>query len=319
MFNISYTLIEVIFTKINLHNTELLSEDNNLTLSKNNKVGTIIVSLLVATTIISGAIGGINSTNRDELEEMIPAFSTSIVLDDINQMNLIINDNDCSDVFFQEVVDKLREDGITFTTTKYGENINQNNATIVTLDQQYSAGKNTIVFAPYDNARVGQSDSLALAMHAAFNQNGFLMADISCGKVGYEEDKDGNVHYYLPTNTENDINEGYDSSFVTISFGTNNINAEWVAKSIENGLARQNYYLNGDNPTDLIYRANPNDSIDSVADYFSTDTNQLKRFNNMNGPAFGDSQTIINPAIENNPAFDKTGMFQIGEEKTRAY
>lgn len=278
----------------------------------------MLTSFILAGSVLAFSLHG--SVYQEEIDAMIPPFSASVVLEDVNQMNLILNDNNCSDAFFQEVVHKLKEDGIQVTTAKDGADINQNNATVITLDQQYSAGPGTIIFAPYDNARVGQSDSLALAMQAAFHQNGFLVDAISCGKVGYEVDEEGNVHTFLPTDTEKAIPDGYDSSFVTISFGTQNLNAEWVAKSIENGLARQNYYLNSDNnQTDLIYRASSTDSIESVAGYFSTDASHLRKTNHMGDSTFTDSQTVINPEIENIPAFDKTGMFQIGEEKTRAY
>ena len=308
----------MIFTKINIHNTEILGGEENLKVNRKQKIGTIIASSLIAVTILVGSMFGINS-HKQQIEEMIPPFSTSVVLDDINEMNLIINDNNCSDTFFQSVTDILKEDGVNFTTTRDGDNINQNNATIITLDQQYSAGEGTIIFAPYDNARVGNSDSLALAMYAAFYQNGFTVSDISCGKVGYEEDEDGNVHYYLPTSTEKEINEGYDSSFVTISFGTNNLNPEWVAKSIENGLARfVDYRNNYDSQQDLIYRADNGQDAEDVANYFGTSTADLVSFNKLENTKLG-AQTIINPIAGNTEPFNKITIYNIGEVKTRAY
>ena len=54
-----------------------------------------------------------------------------------NNSNIIINDNDCSDTLFQMVCDKLREDGIIFQVTSNGVNIDQDNSTVITLDQQY--------------------------------------------------------------------------------------------------------------------------------------------------------------------------------------
>ena len=82
--------------------------------------------------------------------------------------------------------------------------------------------------------------------------------------------------------------------------GTQNQNAEWVAKSIENGLARQKYYLNGDdNQSDLIYRANDGDKVDDVANYFGTESNELKQFNSIDGSECKEAQTIINPAVQN--------------------
>lgn len=281
----------------------------------------MVLSFLVATTVAGGFIHHMEEDYKQrEINAMIPAFSTNISTEDVNNMHLILNDDDCSDTFFQGVVDQLREDGLSFEVTSGGEGINQNNSTIVTLDQQYSAGPGTIIFAPYDNARVGESDALALSMQAAFQQNGFFADDIICGKSGYQVDDDGNVQTTFPTNTEELIDEGYDSSYVTISFGTQNQNPEWVAKSIENGLARQNYYLKENNSqTDLIYRANSSDVIDNVAGYFGTDASHLKKYNHLDDGTFRDSQTIINPNVDGIASFDKTSMFQIDEAKTRAY
>ena len=313
--------IEVIVTKIHIHNTESLSNKNNYKVSRKSRIGTILLSLFVASAITAGTVDYIEqSSKRPELDAMIPTISVDVSLDEVNSMNIILNDDDCSDSFFQDVVSQLQEDGLEVTTTQGGDGINQNNATVITLDQQYSAGEGTIIFAPYDNARVGHSDSLALSMQAAFQQNGFLADEISCAQTGYHVDEEGNVQYYVPTPTEEQIEEGYDTSFVTISFGTQNQNAEWVAKSIENGLARQNYHLNSDdNQTDLIYRANSGDSIDGVSDYFGTTPSKVRQFNEMAVTNFSDSQTVVNPSVEDMPAFEKGGMFQLGGEKTRAY
>ena len=261
-----------------------------------------------------------HTQKQPTVEDLVPQFSVEMSIDDINDMNIIINDDDCSDTFFQGVVDQLKEDGLEITVTEDSNGVNQNNATVVTLDQQYSSGPGTVIIAPYDNLRVGHSDSLALSMQAAFQQNGYFADTISCGQAGYVQDEDGNVHYCMPSKTESEMNDGYDSSFVTVSFGTQNQNPEWVAKSIENGLARQNYYLKSDdNQTDLIYRASTTDSIEDVADYFGTDATRLRKQNAIDGDQFHDSQAIVNPYVEDMKAFDKTGMFQIGEEKTRTY
>ena len=94
---------------------------------------------------------------------------------------------------------------------------------------------------------------------------------------------------------------------------------EKVAKSIENGLARHRYYLDHcDNPTDLIYRANVQDSIDVVADYFGTDTNQLKSYNHIDS-TFRESQAVINPDVVHFDVFNRNSLFEINGVKTRAY
>ena len=283
--------------------------------------GKMIIPLVLASAFIAYSTSQIdNRPVQPEIEEMIPPFTIEASIDEINDMNIILNDDDCSDAFFQDVVSHLKEDGLELTVTSNCQDINQNNSTVITLDQQYSAGPGTVIFAPCDNAMVGHSDSLALSMQAAFQQNGFIADEISCGQVGFETDEDGTIHTVVPTNTERAMNEGYDSSFVTISFGTENQNAEWVAKSIENGLARQNNYLKtDDSQTDLIYRANPNDSVEDVANYFGTNVEQLSSFNNLNGTSFQEGQTVVNPSVGGSQSFDSHGIFEIGGVITRAY
>ena len=304
-----------------MQNTDSLSNTDHYKVSRKSRIGSIVLAFLVTASVTGGAIHHfLNKQKQQEIHSMLSPFSTEISIDDINDMNLILNDQDCSDTFFQEVAGQLREDGIQFIITRDGNGINENNSTIVTLDQQYSAGPGTIIFAPYDNARVGQSDSLALAMNTAFKQNGFIVGDILCGQTGYKQDEDGTVYTFFPTDTEEKIDEAFDSSFVTISFGTQNQNGTWVAKSIENGLARQNYHLKSDDSsTDLIYRANSGDSIEDVTNYFGTDAHQLRSFNQLSDPFFADHQTVVNPSVENMNSFDSNGMFQIGDQKTRTY
>ncbi len=280
--------------------------------------------MMIASTlfVIGSSIVGCspNNNHADELEAMVQPFSADISLEGINDMNIIINDSDCSDTFFNDVCDKLSEDGVTFTTTSGCASINKDSSVVVTLDQQYSSGSDTIIFAPYNNTRLGYSDSLALAMQAAFRQNGFLGNSITCGKIGYREDENGNVTSMIPTETEDAMDTDSDTSFVTISFGTQNVNSEWVAKSIENGLARQKYYLeNYDSGSDLIYRASTTDSVEVIADYFNSDVNELSSFNNINGDTVLDSQTIINPEISEMDVFNQNAQFSMDKINTRAY
>ena len=266
---------------------------------------------------------GIVSSNYDDgndLDSMINDVVIEVPSDDVNDMNVIINDNNCSDVFFNEVCDILKEDGLEFTATSNNKGINQDNSVVITLDQQYSSGEATLIFAPFDNTRLGYSDSLTLSMQSAFLQNGFFADTISAGKFGFREDENGVVTNLVPTETEEAINNNYDTSFVTISFGTNNVNAEWVAKSIENGLARQKYYLNNyDSNTDLLYRADSNDNVDVVAKYFDSTVHDLTLYNNLGNSDTLNSQVIVNPRVSIMTIFDKKTQLNIDDKKTRAY
>lgn len=289
------------------------NENSNFSLKRVARRGMIIASTLL---VVGSSIVGCRpeKEQKAELDAMVQSFSTDISLDEINNMNIIINDSDCSDNFFGEVCDKLIDDGIVFNTTTGCENIVGDSNVVITLDQQYSSGSDTIIFAPYNNTRLGYSDSLALSMQAAFKQNGFLGNNIVCGKIGYREDENGNVTSIIPTETEEVLEADSDTSFVTISFGTQNVNSEWVAKSIENGLARQKYYLdNYDSGSDLIYRASADDSIEIVADYFNSDIGELSLFNGLTTQSVLDSQTIINPEAARMEVFNQNSQFSIDE------
>ena len=57
------------------------------------------------------------SSNVNELNSMFETNLSEVYNDPIS-MNIIINDNDCSDSFFVEVCNLLNEAGIVFSTTK---------------------------------------------------------------------------------------------------------------------------------------------------------------------------------------------------------
>ena len=278
--------------------------------------------LLISTFLAVNSQRVQNSVPKSELDIMVP--DTKIVMtmepEEINEMNIVLNDADCSDALFSDVVAHLKEDGIDVTTTKSCNGVNVDNATIITLDEQYSSGGETVIFAPYDNSRVGHSDSLALAMQTAFKQDGFQVADVQCGKSGYQEDENGEIVYTVPTGTEIAMDDDCDSSFVTISLGTHYRDAAQVAKTIENGLARQKLYLKSDdNQTDLIYHADSEDKIEDVANYFGTDAARLKNYNGIEANQFHNSQAVVNPYVDEMSAFDFGRFFQVEEQNQKTY
>lgn len=315
----------MIITKINFQNKELLSGNNYYKTHKKSKIGTMFVSLFLAAAVGAGVNAGIHNADNvskdiEVIDPYVAPFSASVSTESINDMNIVLNDCDCSNTLFTDVVDILESDGLNVTTTRDCNNINIDNCTVITLDQQYSAGEGTLIFAPFNNTRLGHSDSLAIAMRTAFDQNGFLVGDILCSQVGYRMNDDGTISSYVPTASEDAIDDEKDTSFVTISFGTKNVNAEWVAKSIENGLARQKYYLdNYDSQTDLIYRASGGDTLENVALYFDNDKANLIAYNNLQSDDLKDSQTIINSNIKDYDVFNRDSNFDIDGNKTKAY
>ena len=302
--------------KVSLKNKDAI-ENDKLLIKKSCKRG---LALGLAVGIGLSISSSIYKNSNDDLNNMVNDINLEVSSDDVNNMNIIINDNNCSDTFFNDVCDKLKDDGIEFTATSNNDGINQDNSVVITLDQQYSSGEATLIFAPYDNTRLGYSDSLTLSMQRAFQQNGFFSDNISVGKFGFRENEDGSVTNLIPTETEEAIDNNYDTSFVTISFGTSNVNAEWVAKSIENGLARQKYYLNNyDSNIDLLYRADAGEDVEVVAKYFDSTIHELTAYNNLNNSETTNPQVIINPSVGEMTIFNKNVQLEIDDVKTRAY
>ena len=247
-------------------------------------------------------------------------MSQTISINLINEMNIILNDGDCSDILFENICNKLQNDGLDFTITNNGELINQNNSVVISIDQQYNSGSETLIFAPYNNTRLGYSDSLAIAMQTGLREQGIVASKILCGKKGYREDENGNVSYTVPTLTEELIDGNYDTSFVVISLGTEANDYETIADGIKSGLARQRYYLdNYDAKSDLIYRATAGESVRDVAAYFGSTTDELFKYNTIANRDVLESQTVVNPNIENMSIFSDLEEIEIENSKVRSH
>jgi hypothetical protein len=177
-----------------VHNTEMF-ESGEFKLSRKSKTGVI---LLLCISLGVGGVTGCQSnvgtvtddasgyyqdgdvpardqTFIDEDEVIVPSKQEdpiNISIEEVNSLNIIINDNDCREEFINSVCEELDKDGIKFTFTRNGENIDVDNAVVITLDQQYMAGPGTAVFAPLENERLGYSDALAIAAQKAFYEKG---------------------------------------------------------------------------------------------------------------------------------------------------
>jgi len=297
-------------------NKDFFENENNLSLNKKEskkhsgkKIMAIVLSFGVGLT--SGlSISALNDnfplipeTNLFNEEDM----SLDISLDEINSMNIILNDNNCSNTFFDEVCNKLREDGIKFTSVKNNDKINEKADIVITLDQQYMAGPDTVILASYNNNQENNSDALVLALNTAFDEYGFFMAPISSGVFGYRETEYG-VSERIPTSTEENVHEN--TSYATISFGSLNVSSELTVSGIEGALVRYCSYIKKDNnDNDLIYRVERNESLDDIK--VKLNGQNIKPNTNIM-----ENQTIINPVVKNIPEFDKHVPYSLYVEKT---
>ena len=250
----------------------------------------------------------INPISAADLLES-PVENTDTSIEDINQLNIILNNNRCGDSFFSKVCNSLENAGLAFRVS---------NGTF-DIDTENSTGTHTLIFAPYDNTRLGDSDSLTLSMKAAFEENHFLIDDILGGKVGFRQDDAGNVDSLVPTETEDAIDPSQHTSFVTISFGTMLEDEELIAKSILNGLVRQKRYLDHyDTGTDLIYRASSLESVSVVADYFSSSVHDLCHMNQLRDLDVLEAKTIINPNVQFIDVFNPQKSFELQNIRNKA-
>lgn len=298
--------------KIDIKSRELLeNNERKYSLSRKIKIGVITAAFVVGIPTLmflnnnESKDFGNPAPGPDQYQEVIQEAPIETTLEEINSLNIVVNDNDCSDTFMADIYEKLEEDGIKFQKTKKSEGVNFNDSVVITLDQQYMAGPGVLVIAPYYNGRKGNSDALALAANTALYEKGFLTEGIECGIRGYREDENGNVMQRVPTKTEENINKDIDSSFVTISFGTQNANAELVTSAIENTLARYySYVKNNQSSEDLIHRAEKDETLKELAARYDTTPDYLKIRNNIITEEVQTDTAIKSPKVDKIREFD---------------
>lgn len=241
--------------------------------------------------------------------------SINVSLQDINSLNIIINDANCLGDFMNDVCQQLEQDGIKFTYTTDCKDIDVNDAVVITLDQQYMAGPGTVIFAPLENERFGNSDALALAAKSAFYEKGFQVESVACGQMGFRQKEDGTVSKRVPTATEEAIRDYTDASYVTISFGTNN-NVHLVTESIKGTLVRYCSFLANDyGNTDLIYCVENGQNFDNVADILNSTSEQISAYNDTNNSdILLAGEPIINPVVESMREFDPYVVTDISDQ-----
>lgn len=317
-----------------VHNSEIL-ENGGLKLNRSSKVG-IIIALCLGLGV--GATAGYLVGDSDDIEILdftappgieisadTPLRNQILVFDDetiipyeqedpinvsleeINSLNIIINDNDCREDFINSVCAELDRDGIKYTFTRNCENIDVDNAVVITLDQQYMAGPATVIFAPLQNCRIGNSDALALAAQRAFYEKGFLVDGVACGQMGFRENDNGTISERIPTETESSIGTDKNTSFVTISFGTQNTHAGLTASSIEGMLTRYySFITSGYGDDDLVYCVEEGEDYSDIAEKLDTTGTALYKYNGSPDESIlltGDA--LINPAAANIREFNK--------------
>lgn len=267
-----------------------------------NNTFTLLNTLPIFTFLDSKDINHRDDVSVSDEEIIVPYYQEdpiNVSLEEINSLNIIINNCNSSEVFITEVCKELSKDGIKFTFTQDCNNINIDNAIIITLDQQYMSGLGTAVFAPLENERLGNSDALALAAKTAFYEKGFLIDRISCGQTDFMESSEHTINERVPTSTEKGIDKTLDTSFVTVSFGAESVNATLTASSIEATLTRYYSYIISDHENiDLIYCAGPDETYNEISNRLNTTNSALITFNKIKNKKVAlTGDAILNPKI----------------------
>ena len=231
----------------------------------------------------------------------------NVSLSDINNLNIIINDDDCISEFIDSIYKRLEKHGIRFSRTSFCEEIDVSDGVVITLDQSYVSGPETLILAPLENKRLSNSDALTLAANVAFKNNGFVVDSIVCGQMGFRENMDGTISERIPTSTEAVLTKNTNTSYVTISFGTQNVNSESVAYAIIETLCRYYSYVSKKYENyDLIYCVEPNQDYNDVAKQLNSTVEAIDLFNkNIDEKMLLPGEIIVNPIVDKIEAFSQ--------------
>ena len=191
-FNYSILKLEVVeLNKIDVRNSNLLEDDDkNYRMSRKFRSGFVTGALIIGIpAFMFGVVDKIHNTvdtNKATSEYTQPYTEDpiNVSLNEINEMNIIFNNSECSEKFMESIYTKLDNDGIKYNVSKKNNNIDVDNSVVITLDQLYMSGPNTLVIAPYENDRLGNSDALAIAANTAFYEKGFRSQNRKRGGAG---------------------------------------------------------------------------------------------------------------------------------------
>ena len=255
--------------KLDNINIDKLSTDKKMSVKRNPIFG--FIRRFIAIGLAVATVGTLSQCDVDENDlgiftpenEVIESYESpiSISVEQVNDLNIIINNKNCSDSFVSGIAEELLEDGINVTWTENLNEIDTTDSLVITLDQQYISGPGMVIIAPYQNGRNDNSDALALAMQAGFNEQGFFADEIQCGRTGYEELPDGTVVEMVKSDTEKTLSDT--TTFTELCFGTQNTSSKLAGKAIKLSLARYAYYLKNEKVSgDLLYRTEPGETLD---------------------------------------------------------
>ena len=117
---------------------------------------------------------------------------------------------------------------------------------------------------------------------------------------------------------QSNVGKDKNTSFVTISFGTQNTHAGLTASSIEAMLTRYYSYINaGYGNEDLIYCVEDGQDYEDIADVLDTDAESLDYYNKTSDESLLlTGETIVNPVAHERREFNKHVPTNLYVDKT---
>ena len=199
--------------------------------------------ILTFTTLGVAAAFGHFSSKEDDSADLISPTTMNVSIDDINQLGVILNDNDCGNSFFKNICSSLEEQGLEFEISDHNDNIQYDNATVITLDQQLSYGEETFLIGPCQDGTASKSEALLKATQVTLANRGWDTQSLA-GLQKYATGADSDTVYTkVPSPTEENTPES--SSQITIAIGTGGsiFSSEKIAEDVILSLARYQNYL----------------------------------------------------------------------------
>ena len=256
------------------------------------KIGKIVALGALTGVIIANGQKDPSDVNND-LDSMVSDSTLEVSIDDINDnLSLIINDNDCGNAFFEDFCQSLEEQGIEFRTSRSNDNLDYENSTVITLDQQMVAGEGIALVGPQKDGTANHSEALLMSMLVTLHNDGWD-ANAIAGISQYQSLDNGDVIYTtVPSPTEQMATKS--DAQITVAIGTMPTDAttEKLAKDVTVALGRYSHYLMND-AKDVEIIADPK-SVHAEYDnsyYFDKQIIYANSFNHANHLEIIDSKS----------------------------
>ena len=207
------------------------------------KIGKIVALGTLTGVIIANGQKDPSDVNND-LDSMVSDNTLEVSIDDINDnLSLIINDNDCGNAFFEDFCQSLEEQGIEFRTSRSNDNLDYENSTVITLDQQMVAGEGIALVGPQKDGTANHSEALLMSMLVTLHNDGWE-ANAIAGISQYQSLDNGDVIYTtVPSPTEQAATKS--DAQITLAIGTMPADAtiDKLAKDVTVALGRYSNYF----------------------------------------------------------------------------